>query len=301
MLRQGGKQLMFAGLIAGLFLGFLGNLPVQAATPQGQEQESIAISPVSKLYKFDAGTTRDDEITVINGGSTVYTFKVYASPYSVTGVEYTPDFFTNRTNTDIQSWVKFAQTTYRLEAGKSVTVPYSIVVPADATPGGHYAVIFAETQPSGNTPETNSVERRKRIGSLVYATVKGAYEMGGRFNGIRTPGLQFKAPLKSELNVENTGNSDFAVDTVFAVSDLFGSRKFTDTKQYRLLPKTERKIELAWSQAPGFGVYEVTVSAKFLDQETTRTSYVLMAPIAFYMIFIMGLFVLVIYFVQKHR
>lgn len=301
MLKRGGKRLVCAGLIASLFSGVLSGLPARAATPQEGERESIAVSPVSKLYKLDAGTTRNDEITVINGGSTTYTFKVYTSPYSVTGAEYTPDFFTNRTNTDIKSWVKFAQTTYRLEAGKSVSVPYSIVVPTDATPGGHYAVIFAETQPTGGAAETNSVERRKRIGTLVYATVNGTYEIGGRFNGIRTPGLQFKPPLKSELNVENTGNTDFAVDTVFAVSDLFGSRKFTDTKQYRLLPKTERKIELAWSQSPGFGVYEVTVSAKFLDQETTRTSYVLMAPIAFYMVFVVGLFVLVIYFVQKRR
>lgn len=300
MNRWGSKKLVLAGLLAGLLFSLISVSGAWAAE-DGNGRESIALSPVKKDYKFDAGSSHADSITVINDGAVTYSLKVYASPYSVTGESYEPDFFTTRKNTDIESWVKFGQSTYKLEPGKSVTVPYTIVVPADATPGGHYGVIFAETQPSPGQRETSSVERKKRVGALLYATVNGTYEMGGTFKGVRTPGLQFSSPLKSELNVENTGSSDFDVNTVFAVSDIFGSRKYTDTKEYRLLPQTERKIQLAWPKSPGFGLYEVTVSAKFLDKQTTMTSYVLMAPIAFYMVFVIGLLVGVIYFVQKRR
>lgn len=300
MNRWGGKQLVLAGLITGLLFSLSSVWGVQAAE-EGNERESIALSPVKKDYKFDAGSSHADSVTIINDGAVAYSLKVYASPYSVTGEDYTPDFFTTRKNTDIDSWVKFGQSTYKLEPGASVTVPYTIVVPADATPGGHYGVIFAETQPATGQRETSSVERKKRVGALLYATVNGTYQMGGTFKGVRTPGLQFTSPLKSELTIENTGSSDFDVDTVFAVSDIFGSRKYTDTKEYRLLPKTERKIQLSWPKSPGFGLYEVTVSAKFLDKQTTKTSYVLMAPIAFYMVFVIGLLIGVIYFVQKRR
>lgn len=300
MFTRGGTLTALTGLFTGLLISFTAITSVHAATTD-DGRESIALSPVSKSYKFDAGTTHSDSLTVINDGTVGYDFKVYAAPYSVTGEDYKPDFFTTRKNTDIESWVKFEQTTYTLEAGESLKLPYTVEVPADATPGGHYGVIFVETQPKDSQRETSSVERKKRIGTLLYATVNGTFEMGGTFKGIRTPGLQFTSPLKSELNVENTGNSDFQVETVLAVSDLFGNRKFTDTKKYQLLPKTERKIVLTWDQAPGFGFYEVTTSAKFLDQQTTRTSYVLMAPIGFYMIFALGLLVAVVYFVQRRR
>lgn len=299
MKRWGSSRIVLTGLIAGLLLSVAPGTSIHAA--EGDVRESIALSPAKKDYKFDAGSTHADSLTVINDGTVAYTLKVYASPYSVSGDDYKPDFFTNRKNTDIESWVKFGQQTFRLEPGKSVKVPYSIVVPANATPGGHYGVIFAETQPAEGERETSSVERKKRVGALLYATVNGTYSMGGAFKEIRTPGLQFTSPLKSELTVENTGNSDFDVETVFAVSDIFGSRKYTDTKEYRLLPQTERKIQLEWAKSPGFGLYEVTVSAKFLDKQTSKTSYVLMAPIAFYMIFVIGLLVSVIYFVQKRR
>lgn len=300
MYRRGGKQLVLVGLITGLLFSIVSVTGAQASE-HGEARESIALSPVKKEYKFDAGSSHADSLTVLNDGTVAYSLKVYASPYSVTGEDYKPDFFTTRKNTDIASWVKFGQKTFRLEPGKSVTVPYTVVVPADATPGGHYGVIFAETQPADGQRESSSVERKKRVGALLYATVNGTYEMGGTFKEIRTPGLQFTPPLKSELNVENTGNSDFDVEMVFAVSDIFGSRKYTDTKVYKLLPKSERKIQLAWEKSPGFGLYEVTVSAKFLDKQTTKTSYVLMAPIAFYMIFVIGLLVGVIHFVQKRR
>lgn len=300
MYRRGGKRIVLAGLIAGLLFSGAPMTGVQAA--ESDVRESIALSPLKKDYKFDPGTSHADSLTVINDGTVAYSLKVYVSPYSVSGEDYKPDFFTTRKNTDIESWVNLGQKSFRLEPGKSVTVPYTVAVPADATPGGHYGVIFAETQPSDGQRDATGVVRKKRVGALLHATVNGDYSMGGTFKEIRTPGLQFSSPLKSELKVENTGSSDFDVETVFAVSDIFGSRKYTDdTKEYRLLPKTERKIQLTWPKSPGFGLYEVTVSAKFLDKQTTKTSYVLMAPIAFYMVFVIGLLVAVIYFVAKRQ
>jgi hypothetical protein len=288
--------LLATGLLAGLLFP-VGQ--VASAASDADAQETIAVSPASNTFKLDAGATSNGKLTVVNGGTTAYRFKVYVSPYSVNGVEYKPDFFTKRTNTDIESWVRFTKSTYDLKPGASVEIPYRITVPTDATPGGHYGVIFVETQPGDDS--SNSVERKKRVGSLIYATVNGDYQMGGSFGSVRTAGLQFVPPIRSELNVENSGDADFAVETVYAVSDIFGNRKFTDTKEYRLLPKTTRAIQLEWQQSPGFGFYQVTVSAKFLDKQTTHTSYVLMAPIAFYMVFALGLLVGVIYFLQKRR
>lgn len=287
------------GLIAGLLFSVLtvGTPMVDAAT---NEAESITLSPVSRHYRLDPGTIKTDEMTVVNDGMTDYTFTVYAKPYSVNGVEYEPDFFTVRTNTDIEKWVSFAQTSYSIKAGQSLTIPFTITVPVDAVPGGHYGVVFAETQPAKGTGAT-SVQRKKRVGLLLYTTVNGDFETGGKFGVIRTPGLQFKAPLKSELSVEDTGDTDFAVRTVFQVADIFGNTKHREEKSYQLLPKTTRLIQLTWTKAPDFGLYKVTVSAELLDQTTTRTSYVLMAPIAFYMVFAVGFLVLVIFFVAKRR
>lgn len=288
------------GLIAGLLFSVLSLGPLPASAATSGDTESITLSPVSRHYRLDPGASKTDEMTVVNDGTTDYTFTVYVKPYSVNGVEYEPDFYTVKTNTELEKWVSFGQTNYTLKAGQSLVVPFTIKVPMNATPGGHYGVIFAETQPK-NILGANSVQRKKRVGLLLYTTVNGNFETGGKFGAIRTPGLQFKAPLKSDLTVSDTGDTDFEVKTVMHVADLFGNTKYRSEKSYQLLPKTTRLIPLEWAQAPGFGFYKVTVSAQQLDETTTHTSYVLMAPIAFYMVFVIGLLILVIYFVAKRR
>lgn len=293
------RPLLTAGLITGLLLSMTNPTQTFAATADNGK-ESITLSPTSKQYQFDPGTTKDDKFTIINDGETDYEFKVFAQPYSVNGEEYEPDFFTVRENTDLEKWVKFPKSTYFLRAGQSVEVPYSVVVPADAIPGGHYGAIFAETQPSQRSNGT-SIQRKSRVGSLVYATVNGKFETGGSFEGIRTTPLQFKPPIRSEVVLRNTGDTDFGVTTVFAVDDILGNRKLSETKEYRVLPKTKRAVQLQWDKAPSFGLFKVTTSAKFLDQQTSKTTYVLMAPFGFYLTFVLLLFVAVIFFVQKRR
>lgn len=274
---------------------------VGAATTTEPKNSGIAMSPVKKRYEYEPGTTNRDTIKITNVGNTRYSFKMYAEPYSVKNENYETDFLTVRKNTDFQDWVTFDKTSFTLAPGESLNAGYTVVVPPNAIPGGHYGVIFAETLPQEDGSENVGLIGRNRVGAPVFATVKGDYKMGGKFLGIKTPGLQFKSPLKSELDVENTGSSHFVVDTVFAVSDAFNNRKFTMTNQYDMLPQSVRKIPLYWEKSPNFGLYKVTVSAKFLDQETTKTSYVLMAPLAYYMVFVIALLVAVIVFVAKHR
>jgi hypothetical protein len=288
-------------LVAGLFIGLLFSVfHGGQATAATSGPESITLSPVSKYYKLDPGETRNDELTVINDGTTPYSFTVYTKPYSVKDENYEPDFVTVGRNATISSWIKPERTSYFLEPGESTKVVYTITAPKDAAPGGHYGVIFAETQPMTAT-EGTSVQRKKRVGTIIYATVNGEYRVGGKFLSVSTPTFQFKPPLQSDITVENTGNTDFAVSMTHTVSDVFGNQKFTESKNYQVLPKTTRKTTLQWQQAPNIGLYKVTVSADFLDENTRRDTYVLMAPVWTYLLLLIGIVSIVIYFVLKAR
>jgi len=258
------------------------------------------MSPTSKHYDLKAGGTRRDELTIVNDGETDYAFRVYAAPYSVQDENYEPDFSTMRQNTDIESWIDFEKRSYFVRAGETVTVKYTVAVPENATPGGHYGVLFAETQPTG-VPTATSVERKKRVGAIVYATVDGEYQVGGKMVEFDLPGLQFISPLKAMMLVENTGNADFAVNTRMLVTDLFGNKKYEVTKTYQVLPASQRKITMDWPQSPSFGLFKVTASAEFLGQDTVKEKYVLMAPVWMYLAAVIGLLVLIIYYVQKRR
>ena len=112
------------------------------------DRSSIALSPVSQRFDVKAGESTGNTVVVINDGTVPATFLVYSRPYSVKNELYEPDFQSTNANTDVYQWIRFQKSAYVLAPGERVDVPYSMQVPATAAPGGHYGVIFVETQPA---------------------------------------------------------------------------------------------------------------------------------------------------------
>lgn len=247
---------------------------VRAADPI----ESITLTPTSKTYKVDPGQTLEDTITVLNDGETAYDFTVYTAPYSVASGSYDPSFTSTASNADAYTWIQFKQTTWHVESRQSVKVPYVVHVKANASPGGHYGVIFAEVQPS-DTSSGSTLARKKRVGSIIYATVSGDVRLAGASKGTSIGWFQSSAPVKITTSVENTGNSDFNTSVVYQVSDIFGSVKYSLQSEYTVLPYTTRDMTLNWEEAPWFGLYKARVTTSFLDQKNITESYVLVMPI----------------------
>lgn len=264
-----------------LLLAAVGAVSILGISPSARAEdpipESITLSPVSRDFKVDAGKQIEDELTIINDGKTAYDFIVYSRPYSVQSERYDPDFTKVKSNTDVYQWVRLPQAKYHIEPNQTIKVPYTIIVPSSAAPGGHYGVIFAETQPTVETTG-NSVVRKKRVGTIIYANVNGSYINKGDFLDVTIPFWQVQPPMSAELRVKNTGNSDFKNTIRYVVKDLFGNVKHDAVKAYPVLPQTTRLVSLSWDKSPWFGLFRVEISQKFLDKEKTTTGYILMMP-----------------------
>lgn len=275
-----------AGLIAGL-LGFSFLVSsTHAAETTGVPPESILISPVSKHYDIKAGGETADKLTVINDGKSAFDFVTYARPYSVHDESYVPDFVADTQNSDAYRWIQFEKSSYHVEPGQTVEVNYTMRVPANATPGGHYGVLFAETGASGDVSGGSGVKRKKRVGAILYVTVEGDVTLKGSVKDFTAPFFQLKPPLSVFYRVANTGNTDFTVSSVLKVSDVFGRKKFEAQKDYSVLPNSTRKISLEWQRASWLGLYRVEMTAKFLDTNKKFTQYVLLVPLWMYLLII---------------
>lgn len=256
-------------------------------------RNSITLSPTSKTFRSDPGQSLSDELIVINDGDEKMDFIVYARPYSINNSDYSkPDFSKPLAQSDVYTWVRLPKTRYSLDAGKSVKVPYTISVPASAGPGGHYGVIFAETQPIQKATDGNAVFRKKRVGMIVYATINGDVKLAGSVEGSTIPFWQPETPLRTDVTAKNTGNTDFINTVHLTVRDVFGSTKYQIEKEYHILPGTTRKINIEWLNANWFGLYRVETGQKFLDKDVKNEGYVLMMPryvlIAFIVIIVIG-------------
>lgn len=264
-------------LTAGLILGLLFSVstPVFAQSVEG---ESIAISPTRLDLDVKAGDTKTGKFTVLNNGTIDYDFKVYGTPYSVQGRSYTSDFFNTTSNGDAYTWVKFDKDLYALDAGGRIEVNYTIDVPSDAAPGGHYGVLFAETQ---SKQDESQVVRKKRVGMIMYMTVDGDVIRQGKVEDISIDMLQLGGPLNTVVTINNTGNTNFQSESLIQIRNVLNNTVYERKMSNTIMPKTTRDLQLTWDGGPSFGLYRVTVESEVLDKVETKQSWVLLlSPIS---------------------
>ncbi len=239
--------------------------------------DNITLTPTDKHYSIDAGAHITDTFTIINNGTSSYSFKVYARPYAVKDVSYQPSFSEINKFADGYRWIALPSIEYHLNPGEKVDVPYDIIVSSGARSGGHYAAIFAEAQGILQQDQTG-IAGNKSVGMLVYINVKGSSVAQGTLKSLDMPWYQPSAPLTAVPRIENTGETDFSANVTFAVMDIAGDVKYQSSSDYWVLPKTERDVKYTWDKSPWFGLYKARVSTTILGKTEVHESYIVIAP-----------------------
>jgi len=238
-------------------LAFIGApvLDVQAASG------GLTISPTSVNVKLNPGDSYKGEMLVINQGELDVKYKVYATPYSVTGEEYKPYFSPIPGAVDITKWVTFGNSGGPLKIGNQNTIPYTITVPMGTGAGSYYATIFAETEDKGSS----GVITRKRVGMVVYLRVLGEAAEKGSVATWDVPWIQ-EAPFGATLKMANEGSIHYQANVKVRVSDLFGGVKFTYERHPEIIPQKIRKIPVTWEKGATFGLFKVDGEVSYLGK-----------------------------------
>lgn len=278
-------NLAFQFVVVAMVAALCTVLPAHAEAPNNQTM--ITVSPVSQRLELKTGEKYEGSFKVINAGVKAYSFKVYASPYQISGNDYTkqlfdensPGFNKESKRTQINRWVSFPTEKYTIQPGQTISVPYEVNVPSSIPDGGQYGVIFAQTEPE--KAEGNAVIAQKRVGMLLYGRTDGNTINQGSVDIVNPSFLELTGTVKASVNAKNTGNTDFDATAKTTITDLFGNQKFTKESTNVVLPETTREISNTWENAPQFGWFKVVTEGKLLDKSESKTSWVLvMSPFA---------------------
>jgi hypothetical protein len=256
-------------LIVGL--ACLATLCLSPATAYAATQD-ITMTPTSASPVINPGSVYHGSLRVLDQGKTGYRFLVYATPYRVSGENYTPDFTVLPTAPNISSWLNFSTPGGYINPGQMVTVDYTVSVPENTQPGGYYAAAFAETQ----YPKIpNSITLNERVGELFYVQVAGPVVEKGELLTWQSNFFQ-KPPLTSTVRLQDDGSIHYPATIQLNVKDILGHSKYSLYTVKELLPQTVRKVVMPWNKTPSLGLFKVTGSVSFLNQhKTLPTKWVL--------------------------
>jgi hypothetical protein len=211
---------------------------VQAANasgPDGRESFAYAVAP---------GTQITDYVAISNQGKTAQTFTLYATD----GInEFATGAFSllpsSAAPKDSGSWVKLSQPTVTLAPGIQARIPFSMLVPSDATPGDHTAGIVASITQQSTDKKGKTITLEERVGARIYLDVSGAVKpvvaTAGLVSGFTSPWNPFGGGSTGlDYAVTNAGNARVDVMQTITITGPFGIQlaSFSAKRLTNLLP-----------------------------------------------------------------
>jgi len=176
-------------------------------------QPSLSLSVSPTLFEMSAspGQQWSSSVRIINPNPydiTVYGDVVNFAPQGKSGrARFLPVFEDEQSGTTIAEWISLGESEFTIPAEQTIEVPFSIKVPDDVSPGGHYGAILVGTRPPETEVETSRVETSQIVTALIFLRVEGdVIEQGGIRSFRTTSGILNRPEATFALRFENTGN-----------------------------------------------------------------------------------------------
>lgn len=221
----------------------------------GGTAKATVISPPLIELEANRGDQLANTIKVKNDGTTAQTYYLSTQAFKAEGETGQPTFIDD--TTDIVSWIKFAFDSITLQPGQTANIPFTINVPDTAASGGHYAAVFASTQPP--TVTGSGVGVAARLGTLILVNVAGQTNESARIAEFSTDKDSYSMlPVDFTTRVENNGNVHIKPVGEIVVRNFWGgeaTRLKLNEEGGNVLPNSIRRFDTIWGKdvkATGF-------------------------------------------------
>ncbi len=206
---------------------------------------ALTITPTRFEIKGNPGETLNEEIILINENDKSETYYSSFSNFEAQGESGSPAFVEPKD--DLGTWMS-TDSSITLEAGEQKIIPLKITIPNNAEPGGHFAVVFWGTSPSGAT----GVSIGAKTGILVLLSVNGEVKEEAGLLNFNTVNKQFffnTLPVSLEYRFKNDGGDRIKPtgeitirNTIFLPADRINA----NPSEGNVLPNSTRKINIDW-------------------------------------------------------
>ena len=264
-------------MIVRLFLASLFVFATLPFTASAQDSAGVSINPATIEDSADPGQFIETSIDITNLSGTAQEYYVFAR--DIIGVRdgNAPEFAEEgreQTGFELSTWVTLPEEPYTLEPGGRVTVPVTIQVPDNASPGSHFGGVFVSIEPPRLRTVGASVGYE--VASIISLKISGDAITNAQIREFSTDKIiHGLTDVNFNVRLQNTGNVLVRPHGPLEVYNMFGSRVYEASFNDSLggvFPGTIRDFKIAWrDENPGFGRYQAVLALVYEDDNGNRT------------------------------
>ena len=265
---------------------------------QSHAQVGISLFPIKFDVTVAPGQTYSDTVTVINPNN----FPIGVQP-EVENIAGGNQGSIDLTDTDIphglSAWINLNEAEFTLAPQQQLQIPFTITVPADGEPGGHYGAILFRGLSAGSSTNTG-VGISGRVGTVILLNVPGASYATGNVASFAGPAAYVShGPFPFTFTVNNTGNTHFTPQGQIALSGPFFGNAVVPFTSGIVFPGYDRTFTASWPGRYAFGPITATLSLTIPDNTSTVVETITFFAFPWQETLIVLVILLVLFFIFK--
>ncbi len=289
------KKLPISLTLAGITTALLLSTSVAFAQVKSAESQTApvaitltAIPPRTDVIHVKPGETFQTAVKLKNTSNSSQTVTTNAQDFVIGKDGKTPIPVTEAEAAPLRwslaSWLTISPLANELEANQTAVYDVLIQVPADALPGGHYAMILHTPSASNSLTQkeanTSTTAVNQRVGTLLYVVVDGDIKENAIIRNFTAPQWVEFGPTQMKFTVENLSDVHITPTASVEVFDLFGKKMGNATAEaLNIFPYSQRDFSLQFDQIWGFGPYTAKLTVPYGEN-----GKIAMAQLQFWMI-----------------
>ena len=266
--------------------------------------EGIQVQPIRSYPTLDAGTTLKATLKLKNTTSQPQNISMNVENFLVQNADYDYAF----RDSEETKWITFEESSFELQPSEIKIVNYTIAIPGNASPGGHYFSLLTTVDPK---EDEQGVTEIRRVASLVYLEVGGDVVKNVSLKSFEAPWLTFDRTVPADVYLANSGNTHVRARVLMQGRSFLEQVSLQSPKEYALiegttLPSTLRKLhsEIKLPNRPGL----FRVAAEYAPPQggnpTIIQRTIIYSPLWFIAVLAMlltGLVICFVRFAKSHR
>lgn len=251
------------------------------------DENSFALTITPPLFQMTASPGQDWSSTLKVVNNNAYDITVYATVvnFIADGEGGTGKFTPSNTAAEspggysLAGWFEVSKEPIFLSAEQSMSIPFTLHVPENAEPGGHYGAILVGTEPPPKSG-VSSVRVASQLASLFLVRVSGDVKEEGNIRSFSTErSLYQESRAMFDLRFENKGNVHLLPQGDIAIYNMWGKERGRipinqESDFGNVLPQSIRKFTFEWAGERNFfdiGRYKAVATLAFGDKEKKTT------------------------------
>jgi hypothetical protein len=164
------------------------------------------------------------------------------------------------------NWIQVSPSSVKLKGGETKSLVLTVMPPANALPGGHYAMVLHSPDNQVSLLNATGASIQTKVGTLIYITIPGKIRQDAVVKDFTAPKFSEFGPIDFKSTIQNLSDIHIKPAGNIAITNMFGLKtayiQYND-KNINVFPGKIREFESRLNKKWLFGRYKAELNAAY--------------------------------------